>query len=405
MNIFARKIILDSSQYDFYQFEISLKKLYVENLKIRTFLITELEKIHPRFSAQCRWEYFFTVKNKKIFANVIVVDKFLLSKCIKENKQRFFIEKPRRRIFASKKKFIFIFLLMVLGIFVGNYFFEKYSQSKENKKAILEKASLEVEENFEYQVLEESVEKFELLSVFANFIENISALNKSVFFDALSFEKSSDFDWIKFSVKGVFPEEIEKFFLQDFEHEQVFVKFDQIFYENQEPKIQGTIYAKSQIGKGENFLEQVENPLVDFRNYLMKNNLILEVENHDTMTLAFYLSKSSLKKVFADYENYEMKNLRQINIKSNYGDENIFVELGLFIQSDIGVESGFSLKDFFTDEMQVLLSLQKPEEENRKIEKKAENQRDERQIVGKVKSENGQVIYLVKDENGKIIKE
>ena len=232
MNIFARKIILDSSQYDFYQFEISLKKLYVENLKIRTFLITELEKIHPRFSAQCRWEYFFTVKNRKIFANVIVVDKFLLSKCIKENKQRFFIEKPRRRIFASRKKFIFIFLLMVLGIIAGNYFFEKYSKSKENEKAILEKASLEVEENFEYQVLEESVGKFELLSVFTNFIEKISARNKSAFFEALSFEKSSDFDWIKFSVKGVFPEEIEKFFLQDFEHEQVFVKFDQIFYEN-----------------------------------------------------------------------------------------------------------------------------------------------------------------------------
>ena len=29
------------------------------------------------------------------------------------------------------------------------------------------------------------------------------------------------------------------------------------------------------------------------------------MENHDTMTLAFYLSKSSLKKVFAYYENYD----------------------------------------------------------------------------------------------------
>lgn len=405
MNILGQKIILDSSQYDFYQFELNFKKIYGENQKIKTHLITELEKIHPRFSVQCRWEYFLSVKNKKIFANVIVIDKFLLSKCIRENKRRFFIEKPRRRIFASKKKFVFICFLMILGIFAGKYFFVKYSKSMESQKSILEKSSFQVEENFENQFLEESVENFDLLSLFTDFIETIRAHDKNVFFESLSIEKTSDFDWIKFSVKGVFPEEIEKFFSPYFENEEIYVKFDHIFYENQEPKIQGTIYGKSRIVENEIFLEEVENPLVDYRNYLMKNNIVLEVENHDTMTLGFYLSKSKLKRIFSDYEKFEMKNLRQINIKSNYGDENIFMELGFFTERDFGIGSGFSLKDIFTDEMQVLLSKKKPEVQSRKIEKKLENQMDEKQIVGKVKSENGKVIYLVKDKDGKIIKE
>ena len=54
--------------------------------------------------------------------------------------------------------------------------------------------------------------------------------------------------------------------------------------------------------------------------------------------------------------------------------------------------------------MQILLSHQRTQSQPQ-IAVKLESQKNEKQIVGKIKSKDGQVLYLVKDKNGKITKE
>ena len=62
---FTKKIILDTSQFYLYKLEISLKRLWIERMTLKKFISSEMEKIHPRFSVQCKWDYFFTMKSKK----------------------------------------------------------------------------------------------------------------------------------------------------------------------------------------------------------------------------------------------------------------------------------------------------------------------------------------------------
>ena len=64
-NLFS-KVILKNTEYNFYTFEIDIKNLFREKKSIKEFLIYNLEKQHPRFLSQCKWEYFFTLKNKKL---------------------------------------------------------------------------------------------------------------------------------------------------------------------------------------------------------------------------------------------------------------------------------------------------------------------------------------------------
>ena len=52
---FTKKIILDKSQFSLYKLEINLKKLWIERMKIKNFISSEMEKNHPRFSVQCEW--------------------------------------------------------------------------------------------------------------------------------------------------------------------------------------------------------------------------------------------------------------------------------------------------------------------------------------------------------------
>ena len=107
-----------TTEYDFYTFEIDFKSLFREKKNLKEFIIYNLEKQHPRFLSQCKWEYFFSFKNKKLMVNVIVVDQIFFSKLIEEGKCNFYIEKPKRKIFPIMKKgFVAILVISFCLIF------------------------------------------------------------------------------------------------------------------------------------------------------------------------------------------------------------------------------------------------------------------------------------------------
>ena len=404
---FSKKIILDESQFSLYKLEINLKKLWIERMKIKNFISSEMEKNHPRFSVQCEWEYFFTIKEKKLFANVIVVDKLLLAKYMKSKRPRFYISSPKRQIFTPKSHMIMGVLLTSLILIIGCTFGVK--QDFENKqKELIEPV---VEKKLEYDnqttlVAEERID-VDFCTFFSEFFEKLYEENTELFLDSFSFEVNQSDEKINFAVLGVYPEKIknnfEKFKVEkNISQDEILLKIDSVSYENEKVKTKVCFLKKKTSEDFSDLQNQdYEDFLISFRNNLILTGIFPSDENLENHSLSFFVKKQDFENLISNYEFKSEKVIKNIITSSTFGEEKIFCEI-VFLSLEEKFH-GFSFEEVFSEKLiNALCKQDKTKKLPVKIEKKVPVN-DSLEIIGKITLSSGEKVVLVKDKNGKII--
>ena len=431
---FTKKIILDTSQFYLYKLEISLKRLWMEKMTLKKFISSEMEKIHPRFSVQCKWDCFFTMKSKKIFANVIVVDKLLLAKYLESKKQRIFISSPKRQIFAPKSKIIFGILLTSLILIIGCNFGVRQDIAVNQQKT--QESTVEYNVEFDNQSNTTEKEKFDIdfLAFFSDFFEKLYDENSEMYFEKFSLEENQTDEKINASFVGIYPEMIKKYFEEIKSEKNIFkdeldLTIEAVSYENEKVKTDfvlikrktkddlcdsEVLYLENSEKTPSNDLnemffyperfenENFENFLISFRNNLILYGIFPTTESLENHTLSFFAKKQELKKIISSYDFKEEKVIKNIFISSTVEDEMIYCEIEFVSSLDKLI--GFSLDEILSEKIsKALCKRSKFESEILETEKKLFQQED-LEIVGKITVTSGEKIILVKDKNGKIIK-
>lgn len=431
---FTKKIILDTSQFYLYKLEISLKRLWMEKITLKKFISSEMEKIHPRFSVQCKWDCFFTMKSKKIFANVIVVDKLLLAKYLESKKQRIFISSPKRQIFAPKSKLVLRILLTSLILIIGCNFGVRQDIAVNQQKT--QESTVEYNEEFDNQSNTTEKEKFDIdfLAFFSDFFEKLYDENSEMYFEKFSLEENQTDETINISIVGIYPETIKKYFEEIKSEKNIFkdeldLTIEAVSYENEKVKTDCVLIKRktkddffvSEISYLENSEqipncdlnemsfyrahfenENFENFLISFRNNLISHGIFPTEETLENHSLRFFAKKQEIEKVISSYDFKEEKVIKNIFISSTVEDEMIFCEIEFISSLDKLI--GFSLDEILSEKMlKVLCKRSKIESEILETGKKLFQQED-LEIVGKITVTSGEKIILVKDKNGKIIK-
>lgn len=431
---FTKKIILDTSQFYLYKLEISLKRLWMERMTLKKFISSEMEKIHPRFSVQCKWDCFFTMKSKKIFANVIVVDKLLLAKYLESKKQRIFISSPKRQIFAPKSKLVLGILLTSLILIIGCNFGVRQDIAVNQQKT--QESTVEYNVEFDNQSNTTEKEKFDIdfLAFFSDFFEKLYDENSEMYFEKFSLEENQTDETINISIVGIYPETIKKYFEEIKSEKNIFkdeldLTIEAVSYENEKVKTDCVLMKRktkddffdSKISYIENSEqipnsdlnemsfyrahfenENFENFLIFFRNNLIFHGIFPTEETFENHTLRFFAKKQEIEKLISSYDFKEEKVIKNIFISSTVEDEMIYCEIEFISSLDKLI--GFSLDEILSEKMlKVLCKRNKIESEILETGKKLFQQED-LEIVGKITVTSGEKIILVKDKNGKIIK-
>lgn len=134
-----KKNYVRQEDYDFYSIRLPLKVAVSRRRK--SFILRELEKIHPKVSSSCFVKSWLHFKKGKIQADVAVMEKSLLARY----KNRFpgsplyLSEKRQNPISGSKKVSFFVSLALVLaaGFFGGKILLDVFSVHKKSSENIL----------------------------------------------------------------------------------------------------------------------------------------------------------------------------------------------------------------------------------------------------------------------------
>lgn len=116
-----RKIVIQENDCEKYTVRLPLKIAFSKNRK--KYLLSELEKLHPRFSSSCCIDTKLLFKEKKLFAFITVMDKIRLSECRRHfpNKKLYVVNgnKMLSVFSAFKSRTAVVFIVTVVTIFIS----------------------------------------------------------------------------------------------------------------------------------------------------------------------------------------------------------------------------------------------------------------------------------------------
>lgn len=112
------KTVINRKDYDLYRISFPWKNIF---LRQKNTLIEELEKLHPRFSASCCYEARYRLRQKKLMAEVVVIEKSRLAKYKAQGGRLYLDSAVRRRVFSEKKIFRsgIMILLLLTALFLS----------------------------------------------------------------------------------------------------------------------------------------------------------------------------------------------------------------------------------------------------------------------------------------------
>lgn len=134
-----KKNYVRQEDYDFYSIRLPLRVAMSRSRK--SFILRELEKIHPKVSSSCFVKSWLHLKKGKIQADIAVMEKKLFARY--KNKfpgsPLYLPEKKQNPIFGSKKVSFFVSAALVLaaGFFGGKILLDVFSVHKKSSENIL----------------------------------------------------------------------------------------------------------------------------------------------------------------------------------------------------------------------------------------------------------------------------
>ena len=152
-----KKIIVRSADYELYRFFMPWKCLLSHDES--RYIVRELEKQHPRFSPSFCYDAKYSLKEKRVLAEVVVMEKSSLARYKNDGGELFLEGNKKRQVFSRKSRFfqgISLLLIILTGLLsfriVKNLLVEEngteealaenvqFSSSSEEEKTILPSA-------------------------------------------------------------------------------------------------------------------------------------------------------------------------------------------------------------------------------------------------------------------------
>ncbi len=112
-----KKTMVKSSDYELYKVPLPWKILLRNDRN--SFIVSELEKRHPRFSGNCCYDTRYVVDRHNLIADIVVMDKSSLAEYRNCGGELFLEKEKNRNVFSGKSKIIralTIFLILLAGI-------------------------------------------------------------------------------------------------------------------------------------------------------------------------------------------------------------------------------------------------------------------------------------------------
>lgn len=416
-SFFSKRILLEK-EYNLYTFDFDIQKIIFESKGIKNFIYKNLEKLHPRFSTQCKWKKYFSIKNKKIQLNVIVVDKFLLAQKIDLGAKSIYIKSPLKKIYSSSRRTLVCTILFTFFLILGCTIslMEGTKENQLNDNLQIEKKEVVTEVN-ELPVLKNiDLERF--FQDFISFDDNSDLFLEEVDVEFIGNQKS-----INFTLRGELYENLEKKFYEilesysknekNYNTENIFFEIKSTFYEKNEgkplPVVNGKIIQNFSNGNELVDNEDIEGfyygkeRMIDFRNHLINCNVFPEEEGLENLQILFKIEKENVENVFNSYFGEKEFILKGIKVSSSYNDSFMIFNLEFLKESKSLLES-VKAKEILTES---LFNLMKKEKEKAIPEPYVKmdntNKKNTEIIIGKIKTSDGVEQILTKTSDGKIL--
>ena len=423
---------MKQSQYDTYELSLDIKKILLEKNSINNFILSNLEKKHPRFSAQCYWQKNLSLKYEKkdkkwsLKILVVVLDKFLLSKILQEKRCKVYIEKPYQRILFKNQKILLLSLVICILIASLLLRFVQSSSKKELQKLIVEEKIERVEETNNQITIDLILFWEKISSILSN------SQNNKPFIENFSYEVENQRDYIQRKVsceiKGFYPEKIEATVyqtirdcfdenLQDWQVDKFFqMDIKAVTYEKDLPKVKTEFvffdysFRDNQNEKSRPIISENSKELIQFRNFMISNKMIPMEEQEDF--LSFEISKKELASFFASYflmmkEKKEngLQHIRNIDFLKNNDFSKITVNIVFSLIEVSGLPLAYD--KLFNESFFQLISCAETQNSEKIIAENISSKMDSKVrsdeiIVGKIVSNDGNIILLEKNKDGKI---
>lgn len=325
-----RKCVVKESDYETYWIPVPFGSFLGKQKN--KFLYGELEKRHPCFSD----DYLFCsktfLKNRKLESKVFVMDKMKLAEYKLQNPKGQFVSEDKRKIplfYQSQhgKKIGILILFVILIVFFS--FFQMVKNKKlhtlENNSIVetvieLEEEKITLPDNFNFVLNDECECLFEIIN------SNKSAI-KSFFWEYSNFYERFDV-----SVNSVFPEVVLDSLPES--------KISNVNYYENKPSFDLT-YEKKNVIEGLEIENQKDNNAVikNVRNLLLENKCVLIEETLFPFTFRFNKTVN-------------------VNDFDCFLNNNLFLELGKFIDAERIIIESFSMEWKNNDKSGLLLDVE-----------------------------------------------
>ena len=416
------KRILKENEYDIYSFELQIKKMIFERKSIKEFVVLNLEKLHPRFSNQCIWKSFFSVQNKKLLLNVIVMDKIFIANLVNCGEKRLFIENPKLQVYGSPKFCLYFLCCFFLFLVMGCTF----SLLTPRKDFHTQTKLMDITNNVEnldskFEIMEQEIpQSFLSEKDFDNLFSTV--FMKNGFLTSLSYEREKDFGKLKFSFGGLLPEDLEDCFLNSLHYKklipQCLLEINVISYEEnpikefqyeqndgyrkKTPLVQGVFTFPTEEKK---IIEEKTDSkhlwsleLIKFRNHLISKGIFPKEEDLVNGKLFFEVPKDKVESVFESYFELSSLDLDKFSISSNREDSNLVFNFYFPMKDAFANLNLLFSKSFFS----LISKGKKNLSLTRQVTQNPVQKDINYEILGKIKDSNGEKL-LIRTDEGKIL--
>ncbi len=187
--------------YEFYTIPFPFRALKKEQRS--KYIYSQLSKLHPCFSDDCCFDSRLRFENKKIIADVVVMQKYKLAEYKQKTKQIYIEERRKIPFFYEKKKVeLYAVFIIVLLVFGAGFLYQRFLKAGEKK-------GLETQEPVPEQTTQIAAKTvMKIPGVFLSAVDEYGGKLNSFELNTKGFSVQ-----LNAQLRGIFPEQLESILL------------------------------------------------------------------------------------------------------------------------------------------------------------------------------------------------
>ncbi|MBQ9205882.1 MAG: hypothetical protein IJ158_04130 [Treponema sp.] len=106
-----KKVMVSVADYEIYRFLMPWKFVFSRE---KAFILSELEKMHPRFSGSCCYDTKYVLKKRQVMAEVVVMEKARLARYKTAGGELFLESEKKRSVFSNRARIVRILSIILI---------------------------------------------------------------------------------------------------------------------------------------------------------------------------------------------------------------------------------------------------------------------------------------------------